>query len=86
MPDESSPQPPTVLGLFKIQLNVNLSSMPNVGSPCVSFTDQNCTRVNMLRCFRHPNSFRRKVAITQVLTHSAVVISHAQTFHPQYAV
>jgi hypothetical protein len=38
----------------------------------------------MLCCVRHPNAFRRKVTITQVLTHSAAVISHAQTFQPQY--
>ena len=80
-PDESSPHAPTVLWLFKIQLNVILSSMPNVGSICVRPKLYTCY---MLCCVRHPNDFRRKVTITQVLTHSAAVISHAQMFQPQY--
>ena len=70
MPDASSPYPPTVLGLFKIQLNVILSYMPNVSSLCSSFTDhKNCTRVTSVPTWPHCvcHDFRQKVKITQVL-------------------
>jgi hypothetical protein len=84
MPDESSPRPRTVLGLFKIQLNVVLSFVPNVGFLCVSFADQNCTRVTCCAVFAILMTSCEKWQL-QVLTHSAAaVISHAQTYQPQY--